>query len=89
MTPDMLATAKMTGLVIGIVCSPAFFFACVKAAVFFGSMEKTVKTLEKLCEGFAEVTKKHGEEIIAVTTRVDGLEREADRRIGDRRKHGD
>lgn len=82
MNTDMM---KAAGQVLGLILALPFAFACIKAALFFGSMEKTVQSLEETCKGFATVTKNHGERLVAVETHVEGIREQ----LGDRRTNVD
>lgn len=84
MSPETMTVLKYAGIVVGLVAAAPIVWASIKAAVFFGSMEKTVKTLEELCKGFSEVTRTHGEAIVEVRTDVRNIWKEMGRRETDK-----
>jgi hypothetical protein len=90
MDPQIMKTA---GMVIGIVIACPLFYACLKAAAFFGAMKTTVdgvvKSLTGLSQTLTDFTAKvtddlsgHGNRLTAVETKVESIER---REEGERR----
>lgn len=80
MNSDILKTA---GAIIGLLVSGPFVYACIRAAMFFGAMDRTVAALQTATEGLSStvdglrtVLGDHGERIAAVETNVENLQRQ-------------
>lgn len=75
---------KAAGMVIGLLVSGPFIYACIKAAAFFGGMNSTIRGLQSAVDRLNETVDSlrtqlgnHGERLSATETEIGNLKRSA------------
>lgn len=74
---------KAVSFWLAVILAAPLSFACIRAAMFFGSLKTTVEQLDASMKAFTEWATDHGTRLSVVESKMDGMER----RAGDGRGH--